>query len=146
MIFAGIIALSSNTAAFAEKDNITPQNKPGTNGQIKINPEQRSSVIKNAIDGLVKDGTITKAQAEAVITAMKARFEKHLSGENNDGPKDKGFTPNGQNPCKDGNCSPHGRKHGVLKDLVKDGTITQEQADAIRKAIKSAHELYDKTK
>lgn len=140
IILAGTIAISGTATAFAVKNDDKPQISPNTSSPVQINPQQRSARIKSVLDGLVKDGTISQAQEDAVLKAMAAIREKHAL-------KNKGNAPDEQhkNPCKDGKCKPHDHKHGVLKDLVKDGIITQDQADAIRNAIKSAHDSMNKS-
>ena len=138
VILAGTIAITGTTVAFAVKDGNNTQNTPNTSMPAQFNPEQMHSRIKSALDGLVKAGTITQAQEDAVVKAMADKKGKFK-------PKGKGDAVIKAIPCKDGKCKPHGRKHGVLKDLAKKGTITQDQADAIKKAIKSARESVEKS-
>ena len=138
IILAGVIAITGTTSVFAiKKDVPQQQNTPETSNPVRINPTQMHEQVKSALDGLVKKGTITKTQEDAVLKAMAAKREKFA-------PENKDVAPKGQKPCKNEKCKPHGRKHGVLKDLVQDGTITQEQAEAIREAIRSARDSMKK--
>jgi len=141
---AAAVLLASTIAfapaySFAEKQNESadPQIKTEQNIKAPINREQMRERLRKALNGLVKDGTITRDQADAVLDTMEQRWQKMM------GKLEKG------GPCKDGKCRPGGPKHmekpGVLQDLVKNGTITKEQADAIRKAIRSVHEEMTKS-
>lgn len=136
VILAATIVFTGTATAFAIKgdDNAkNTQNTPNTFIPARIDHEKMHVLIKTALDNLVKDSTITQAQEDAVLKAMAAKRKKvEASG------KGKGYTIKKAIPRKAGKCAPHGRKHGVLKDLVKAGTITQEQAEAIKEAIKSA--------
>jgi len=137
LILAGTIAVSGTS--FAAKSDETLKSTPGNTMTEKMNHEQKSARIKSVLDGLVKNGTITNAQENAVIKAMEEKREKILLEKKKNAPDEQ------QNkPCKDGMCKHHEKKHGVLNDLVKDGTITHEQAAAIREALKSARDSMKK--
>lgn len=145
---AGALAVTGTGSAFA---------MPGTEQQNTQNTEleQKKQEVhkqfKNALDNLVKDGTLTKAQEDAVLKSLAARREKFekerlekeklQNGKLQNGKPDNG-TPK-TTPGKDFKLRPQGHPqghHGFLQDLVKDGTLTQEQADAVRKAFRSARE------
>ena len=138
---AGIIA-ASGISAFAAENDISvhaakenaPQLQETQEKQAPCRPDadpaRMQEKVKSALDGLVKNGTITQDQENAVLKAMAEKREKAKAKIRESGEK--------SDKCEKG--KPHGHKHGVLKDLVKDGTISQEQADAIRKAIRSTRD------
>lgn len=159
ILIAGIIAAQSAGAAYAVKER--PQDTPEMKKPVtdKLNPSaaekpkdpQMRIRIKNALDGLVKEGVITKEQEDAVIKAMSEKWEKAKKERLEKGkqPKESGKPEDRKGePCKDEKCKEehrqHKLKHGVLKDLVEDGTLTREQADAIRKAIKQVRDSMEK--
>ncbi len=84
----------------------------------------RGKFFEDGLAALVKDGTITQAQADAITKAIEAL---------------KPTAP--QTPTSDGTTpTPTTRVNqftDVLAALVKDGTITQAESDAITKAIES---------
>ena len=114
VLLAGMIAATGSTAAFAAKNN-DQQKTPNITSPSVDKPEapdpdklkQMQKRMDEALDKLVKDGTIKKEQKDAVKKAMEAAKDK-----------------------------PHGHRHGVLRDLVEDEILTREQAQAIRKAIR----------
>ncbi len=140
---AGALAATGTGASYAMPGD-GQQNKQ--NAEIELKKQEVHKQFKNALDNLVKGGTITKVQEDAVLKAMAARrkeFEKARQ-EREKSPYEK--SDNGtQKPAKskDFKLRPQGHPqghHGFLQDLVKDGTLTQEQADAVRKAFRSARE------
>jgi len=141
ILLAGAMTLPSTYSLAAKPDDSAkPQIKTEQKIQAPLNRVQIHDRIKKALDGLVKDGTITQDQEDAVLKAMEERWQNLEK-------KMKEIEKGGS--CKDSkgrHCSPKDeKKHGVLRELVKNGTITQEQAEAIRKAIKSVHENMDKS-
>ncbi len=136
IILAGAMALTGTLSlAAGEPESANPQIKTEKTIQTPVRREHIQARIKKALDSLVRDGTITQTQEDAVLKAMEQKWQ-NLEKEREKLEKNQ--------PSKDKDGKLRGtkfrKKHGVLKDLVNDGTITQEQADAIRKAIKSVHE------
>lgn len=137
ILLAGVIALTG-TASFAEREP-EPQAPRFRAEKVPTSPVTREQIrdrIKTALGNLVRDEVITQAQKDAVLKAMDAKWESFDKCEKAGKPGSKCEKPE--------NRRYKGKKQGVLKDLVKDGTITQEQADAIRKAIKSVYESMKK--
>ncbi len=135
ILIAGTIAFSSAFSfAAADGKSNSPRGEPGSAVQKHFDPAEVQTRIKNALDSLVKDGTITREQENAIIKAFEAKraqFEKEREELKKEGKlKDDDGTHNKKSFRK---------KHGVLKDLVDEGVITSEQADAIRKAIRDQH-------
>ncbi len=89
---------------------ITSEQKTAIENAIKTAREAKKDV-KEALDGLVKAGTITQAQEDAIIKAI----------------------PQGKGGARGFHCN-------KLDELVKDKTITSEQKTAIENAIKTARE------
>ncbi|HEY8349532.1 MAG TPA: hypothetical protein VIM13_06875 [Clostridia bacterium] len=130
LVFTGTVSLAANEPA--------QQTPPCKAENVPVSPVTREQVkerINNALDKLVDDKVITQEQKDAVLKAMEARRPCKVK-ERDGKPGDKGGKP-GDKRLR---CS----KHGVLQDLVKDGTITQEQADAIREAIRSVYKSIKK--
>lgn len=135
ILIAGTIVLSSSFT-FAAPDNGTgcPENKQGSTSESPADPAKVNDRIKKALDSLVRDGTISREQENAVIKAFEAKraqFEKAREELKKEGKLKDG---SGKHPSKHS----FRKKHGVLKELVDDGVITSEQADAIRKAIRGS--------
>ncbi len=113
LMLAGVITAAGTSSAFAADQ---PSNQPPAVSHrqfIKIDKADVTLKVKAAIDNLVASGTITQAQADAVIKA----YTPGKDGE--------GFKGVFKNP---------------MSELVTAGTITQEQADAVNSAIKSGIE------
>lgn len=152
LMLAGTLAVTGTGAVYAAPG---PECQNTQNTDLKLKKQELHKQFKNALDNLVKDGTLTYAQKDAILKAMAAKHDK-LEKERIDkeklekGKNDMGTKNNGnpdketRNPAegKDARFKPDGRHghHGFLRDLVKDGTLTQEQAEAVRKAFISARE------
>lgn len=84
----------------------------------QIDPAEMKKRMEANINELVTDGTLTKEQADKVLEVMLEN-QKRSSSQNNISPGSN--QGNGQSRQR---ISP-------LSELVKEGTITQEQADAV---------------
>lgn len=137
IIVAGAIVLAG-TVSLAEKDT-APQAPVPLSEEAPASPVTREQIrerINNALDKLVSDKVITQEQKDAVLEAMNKRrqcVEKDTRKEiGKDASKEKDRKPGKKHfRCK---------RKDVLKGLTEEGIITREQADAIRKAIKSVYE------
>lgn len=130
-VFA-IVLSSSFSFAVPESGTERPENRQCPAVERPADPAQFHARIKEALDGLVRDGTISREQEDAVLKAFeakRARIDKEREKLKKEGKPGEG---SGKHVKK-----PSGARHGVLNELVDDGVITKEQADAIRKAIKS---------
>jgi competence protein ComGC len=85
--------------------------------------------IKTALASLVSKGTITQAQADQVAQAYANRQQG--SGQQSSGQQSSGQQGSGQQG------SGH-RQNPILAKLVSNGTLTQDQANAINQAIRQA--------
>ena len=124
-IVAGAIALVG-TVSLAEKDP-APQAPVPLTEEAPASPVTREQIrerINNALDKLVNDKVITQEQKDAVLEAMDKK--RQCVVKERDGKPGKKHLK-----CK---------RKSVLKGLTEEGIITREQADAIRKAIKSVYE------
>ncbi|HYE83942.1 MAG TPA: hypothetical protein VEG39_17475 [Clostridia bacterium] len=107
-VLAGVLTVAGATSAFAAEPTA---NQPIVKQKpfIKFDKSELTDKVKAAINGLVSAGTITQAQADAVV---------------------KEYTPGeGRKMLAIQSISP-------MSELVKAGTITQAQADAVNKAVK----------
>lgn len=136
ILFVSVMALSSVFSfAAAGSDARCPGSESSTAVQVPKDTARGPSVIQNALDSLVKDGTISKEQKDAVIKAFEAKraqIEKEREELEKSEQLKKGTDRQGKKHFEN--------KHRVLKDLVDDGVITPEQAEAIRKAIRQGHD------
>jgi len=90
--------------------------------------KQRQERLQARLDGLVKQGTITNEQASAIVQQF-AGFKKERQAEKE---KIKAMSPEKRRELmKDRKAS----RINPLKALVEAGTLTQEQADQIMKAL-----------
>jgi polyhydroxyalkanoate synthesis regulator phasin len=133
---AGILTacaiILSSSFALAAPDNGTgcPEGRPCPAAEAPADPARFHARVKNALDALVKDGTISKEQENAILKAFEAKraqFEKEREKLKKEGKLKDGIGKPKRKPSSE--------RHGVLKELVDEGVITKEQADAIRKAI-----------
>lgn len=91
--------------------------------------QERLKEMVDKVNKVAEAGTITKDQAEKVIEAVeKNHEEKKVLGD-----KLKAMTKEERKAYMEAN---KGKRLDVLKKLVEDGTVTQEQADAIRGALR----------
>ncbi len=128
-----------------------PQGRPGRQFRQQ-DPEE----LKGQLAGLVKDGTITQKQADSVVTYWTKqaadRMNRRQAGASASSDERSNMSPEerrsqwaanqeqGQGPSPgdnqgQGQRRPRGANQGqrpnLLSELVKNGTITQEQADKI---------------
>jgi polyhydroxyalkanoate synthesis regulator phasin len=97
----------------------------GTQQERKFDKGAMEKRIKTNLDSLVKAGTITDDQSSKILTALTTRTQgtKGNGGQGNEA----GKRSNGS-----------GRRNGgsnALNDLVKQGVITQAQADTVMKSV-----------
>lgn len=126
LTLTGVIALSGAGTAFAADSSNSGQNENGFKHQ-RVNLEEMSAAYQSALDSLVEEGTITQDQADAITASMPSR-----DGNADATAKDK--------PEGDGNRAQMGEHKGPWSQFVSDGAITQDQADAIQAAMKTAHD------
>jgi competence protein ComGC len=108
VVIAGLLTVTCATTVFAA--DVPGHGRFGSQKQItQFNATKATSAIKSAVQSLVNAGTITQAQADAIIKVFPARAER--------------FTNRGE-------------RKGFWDNLVTEGTITQAQADSIISAIK----------
>ncbi len=108
-LLAGVLTVTGATSAFAADQTVSSPQAVNQKQFRKIDIAEMSAKIKAAIDNLVSKGTITQAQADAVMKFF--------------GPGDRRYV--------------HMDRMNPLSDLVTKGTITQTQVDAVFKAIKT---------
>lgn len=97
----------------------------GTQQGRKFDKSAMEKRIKTNLDSLVKAGTITDDQSSKILTALTTRTQGT-----------KGNGGQGNEAGKKSNGS--GRRNGgsnALNDLVKQGVITQTQADTVMKSV-----------
>ncbi|SMC27350.1 hypothetical protein SAMN02745134_03136 [Clostridium acidisoli DSM 12555] len=89
----------------------------GTQQGKKFDKSAMEKRIKTNLDSLVKAGTITDSQSSKILTALTTRTQGNEAGKGSNG---------------------GGRRNGgsnALNDLVKQGVITQTQADTVMKSV-----------
>jgi len=103
-----------------------------------------SSMFAQALDPLVEDGTITSAQADAVVDALAASLpDRGAQGQGDQPPgqgsqPSPGATPDGGTPLDAGSRpDPGAMFSSALGELVTAGTITADQETAIVEALSS---------
>ncbi|HEX2947701.1 MAG TPA: hypothetical protein VHT96_17320 [Clostridia bacterium] len=148
IVLAGALAITGAGAVYAAPA-AEPQNTQHKELTLKMLEIHKQ--FKSELDNMVRNGTITRAQEDAVLKAMAAKrekFEKERLEKEKTGGKKLEKAHHGKDMQKPGENSntglrpqghPHGHR-GFLQDLVKDGTLTKEQADAVRKAFRTARE------
>lgn len=137
IIIAGAMALAG-TVSLAEKGP-APQAPAPLSDKAPVSPVTREQIrerINDALDKLVIDKVITKEQKDAVLEAMDKRRQCVGKDTRKGIGKDIGREKDGKPGKKHFRC----KRKDVLEGLVKEGMITEEQADAIRKALRSVFE------
>jgi hypothetical protein len=94
--------------------------------------------IKNALAGLVSNGTITQSQSDAVVQAYAQSFAKRQQGSGQHNYGQQGSGQQGQGYQGSGQQGSGQRQSPILTPLVSNGTLTQSQANAINQAIRQA--------
>ncbi len=84
----------------------------------------RQEKIQEKLDALVEDGTITNAQAEDILTYLNDQEATKHTRENRQAYS--------ENQKTDAN-------NHTLQDLIDDGVLTQDEADAVRDALYPSH-------
>lgn len=137
-VAAGLVSIGcgGSTAATANVPG------PGTSGMPRgQGPGDMSDALSDALDALVDDGTITSAQKTAVVEALSkgTRAEPSQDGTPPAAPPQASPPPADRDPAAKAQA-PGGAVMfaDALDALVKDGTITSAQADAISQAIADA--------
>jgi polyhydroxyalkanoate synthesis regulator phasin len=89
--------------------------------------------VKNAVAGLVSNGTITQSQSDAVVQAYAQASANRQpgSGQYNSGQPGSGQPGSGQPGSGQ-------RQNRILAPLVSNGTLTQTQANVVSQAIRQA--------
>lgn len=151
IVFLLITSLSILVFSGCQKKNTqNNQNQSANaaaNGQ-RPNAEEMKKQTEDNVNALVKDGTITQAQADKIIEALTSNTQgfngqgrrqgQNASGNNqNNKNSQNNNSQNGQNG-QGGNQGNGGARQGFnpLSKLVSDGTITQAQADAVMQKIR----------
>jgi polyhydroxyalkanoate synthesis regulator phasin len=89
--------------------------------------------IKQTLAGLVSNGTITQDQSDKVVQAYAQAFAKRSQGSGQHGSYQQGSGQQGSGQQMSGQ-----RQNPIMAPLVSNGTITQDQANAINQAISKA--------
>jgi hypothetical protein len=118
------LAANDNTSASSQSSAIAPIHGTRMPGMGKMKPESMQSVL----DSLVSAGTLTQAQADAILAQEKAReTERQVQME-----KMQSMTQAERKTyCQD---DKYAGGVDLFTQLVNDGTINQAQADAIQSA------------
>jgi hypothetical protein len=162
VIIGGLILSTSSMSAFAvtanSKAKAAPVVKPATSTKASNTAKPAGSRINAALqtqlDGLVKKGTLTKAQETKVMAALNKRntsprgqYGQNPNRQNNQNGQNGQNAQNGQNGQNNNfqNMTPEQRqafmqkaaknRPNPLADLVKAKTITQKQSDAINALV-----------
>ncbi|HVL33841.1 MAG TPA: hypothetical protein VM600_09715 [Actinomycetota bacterium] len=114
----------ATVSAVAQPEEVKQAPTPSTDESARSQHDHRACIAGRPLGALVDNGTITQAQADAIHAKMKERLEKMRAA--GDLPKPRTLHRGSKRPKVLALTS-------VLPDLVKDGTITQSQADAITK-------------
>lgn len=152
VIAVGVVGCSSKSQpAGSSNSSVTTNNgqasgqpsgqssQPG-GSQRQFNPQQMQNNIKQALAGLVSNGTITQAQADQVTQAYAQAFANRPQGSGQQGSYPQGSGQQGSGQQGSGH-----RQNPILTQLVSKGTITQDQANAINQAIMQAMPHHPRT-
>jgi uncharacterized protein YceK len=128
LITIGILAVSLSGC------NNTQASQANSNGQPGINASQMQDQEKTELAALVKSGTITQSQSDKIMSSLSSmptgRGQKRTGSSSGSSSNWKGRTSGSS-----ANGSSGAQHFSPLNALVKDGTLTQAQADAVTKAL-----------
>lgn len=125
------MAVAANTAT---NEGSTMGSKAGICAKMACNPRNLNGAsMQSVLSSLVASNTITQAQADQIIARQqKLQAERQQKKE-----QMKGLTQAERKALREQNKT---ERVGLLTQLVKEGTITQEQADAIKSAMQAKRE------
>lgn len=150
------VALVFSLAGCGKAQGATASANGSSSGQRRtFNIENFKQQLDDSLASLVQDGTISSDQEDKIITAiansMSSRMksmENRTSGSSGDHsswngsrPSGSGSSPSWNNGSRPSGSAGGGRGFGsamygeALTTLVKNGTITQVQSDAVTKAL-----------
>jgi hypothetical protein len=135
-VFAGCGSSTAQTSSSGTTS--TTQSTAQSNN--KPNAQQRAQRIKDSIQPLVSDKTITQAQADKIVAAFTTNMHKPGSAGTVQKNNQQGNSQQGNNQ----NDGKRRQRNSPLAKLVSDGTITQAQADAVMKNIGANFQHRDK--
>ncbi|MBA5850994.1 hypothetical protein H2684_06705 [Clostridium sp. cel8] len=125
---------SSSTTENSSDSNTTDASTTDENTS-EVSESERKEKIEEGIQELVDDGTITEEQGKKIIIAYSSGNKPNPK--NN--PENGEDSQSGDAQPKDGEGKNGGAKGGANKNplskLVEDGTITQDQADAVMEKL-----------
>lgn len=103
------------------------------NGKGSMNIDDMQNNIKTKLDTIVKAGTITQNQENNILDYFKSKIDERKAEMD----KIKNMTESERQKYFESKMSEKkdGQRTDVLADLVKGGTITQDQANAIKGAL-----------
>lgn len=138
LVAAGIVSISLAGCKKASAAQAGSGGRPGTNAS------QMQQQEKTELAALVKAGTITQAQSDKIMDALgdmqKGFGQRRSSGGSESGSgsawksRSSGSSA-GRSSGSSANRSSGAPQFSPLSSLVKDGTLTQAQADAVTKAL-----------
>ena len=127
----GCLALSVGAVAFAHDGQQEFMPGPGMNHHMP-NPENREEHMKNRIDKLVKDDTITQKQAAKLISFFKEKDDQRKS----EMEKTRSMTPEERDTFfKD----KFNQRPDMIKELKDAADLSDEQAKAVADALRPPH-------
>lgn len=101
-------------------------------------PTERSQILSNVLDQMVKDGSLTKDKANQV----KAFIEKKVKEKKARHKDFKKLSPKERKAQHEKWAGKHEEKGGLFTDLVKNNVLSQKEADALKaKLVETAHQM-----
>lgn len=130
LVAVGIVSIS---LAGCKK---TPAAQTSSGSRFGMSASQMQQREKAELAALVKAGTITQAQSDKITDAL-SNMQKGFGQRRSSGSSRSGSSSNWKNRTsgRSTNRSSGAQQFSPLSSLVKDGTLTQAQADAVTKAL-----------
>lgn len=97
---------------------------------------KRQEQMKNQLDNLVNSGTITQEQEDKIIAYLEKQQENRRAEMDAEKDSVKSMTDDERKAYFESKKGTRPEKSAPLKELVDNGTLTQEQADAAAKALR----------
>jgi polyhydroxyalkanoate synthesis regulator phasin len=131
-LLIGCFSLSFGAIALAHNVQDGPISKPGMHDANFPNPENREKHIKNGLDQLVKEGTITQDQATKLVNFFKEKDSQRKA----EMEKMKDMSPEDR---ENYHQQMFNKRPDILQELKNIADLSDEQAKTVADVVRPPH-------